>query len=234
MVRRVVAAALALSMSTLSALAQQPAAPIPLYPGAQPRSFQVEPLPPVAPAAEPAPPANPALANPALPAELSSPAAAPPAITPPAAAASAVAPATPTSAPDGRVFCGQPVTVRLAERDAISERYRPFIGVFSDASWTPTLCAALIVDNVTPEGTASIVYVFGPMSAPTPAPASGGAPGGAAGGILHGTGIIRDGALRFQNSDGSQFVFSPFYADLDGQLTTPQGQSYRTVFKKTP
>ena len=29
-----------------------------------------------------------------------------------------------------------------------AERYRPFIGIWSDASWTPSLCAALIVENV--------------------------------------------------------------------------------------
>jgi hypothetical protein len=130
----------------------------------------------------------------------------------------------PLSQPAGRVFCEQPVTVQLADRDAVPERYRPFIGIWSDASWTPLLCAALIVANVTPDGTAAIVYVFGPM----------GANARGAGGMLHGTGIIRDGELKFQNSDGSQFAFRPLYADLDGQLTTPQGQNYRAVFKKTP
>jgi hypothetical protein len=53
------------------------------------------------------------------------------------------------------------------------------------------------------------------------------------GGILRGTGVIRDGELRFQNSDGSQFAFRPLYADLDGRLTTPKGQSYQAIFKKT-
>ena len=54
-----------------------------------------------------------------------------------------------------------------------------------------------------------------------------------AGGVLHGTGIVRDGELRFQNNDGSQYSFKPFYADLAGRLTTPQGQSYEAIFKKT-
>ena len=58
--------------------------------------------------------------------------------------------------------------------------------------------------------------------------------GGAAGGVLHGTGIIQGGELKFQNSDGSQFAFRPLYADLDGHLTTPQGRNYKAVFKKTP
>lgn len=129
-----------------------------------------------------------------------------------------------TDAATGRVFCEQPVAVRLADPDGIPERYRAFVGMWSDAAWTPQICAALVVENVTPDGTATIVYAFGPM----------GTNGRGAGGVLHGTGIVRDGELRFQNSDGSQFAFRPLYADLDGHLTTPQGQSYEAVFKKTP
>ena len=123
-----------------------------------------------------------------------------------------------------RVFCEQPVTVHVANPDSVPPRFRPFIGIWSDAAWTPQLCAALIVENVTPDGTASIVYVFGPM----------GSAAGRPGGILRGTGIVRDGALLFQNSDGSQFSFRPRYADLDGSLTTPQGERYEAVFKKAP
>ena len=79
------------------------------------------------------------------------------------------------------------------------------------------------VPGVQPDGTASIVYAFGPMGSNTRRP----------GGVLHGIGVILDGELRFQNSDGSQFAFRPLYADLDGRLTTPQGQNYQAVFKKT-
>jgi hypothetical protein len=146
---------------------------------------------------------------------------------PPPAAASAPAPpamSAPMSAPAGRVFCEQPVTVQLADPDAVAERFRPFIGIWSDASWTPLLCAALIVENVSRDGTATILYVFGPMAAN----------GRGAGGVLQGTGTIRDGELRFQTSDGSQFAFRPLYGDLDGRLTAPKGQSYQAVFKKTP
>ena len=72
--------------------------------------------------------------------------------------------------------------------------YRQFLpGIFSDASWNPQLCAALIVEKIAADGTATITYVFGPMT-------SGGRPPG---GVLHGTGIVKDGALLFwQNSDG--------------------------------
>jgi hypothetical protein len=208
MVRRFVAAALALSLSPTVSLAQQPPTPVPLYPGVEPRSIEAEPLPPIAPAPETARPPDttppPGFAPP--------PAAA---MEPPAGAPMAAPGATPGTEPTGRVFCEQPVTVQLADPGAVPERFRPFVGIWSDASWTPQLCAALIVERVTPDGTAAIVYVFGPMSANPRGPR----------GILHGTGIIRDGELRFQNSDGSQFAFQPLYADLGGRLSTPQGEN---------
>src|SRR5689334_12779773 len=100
MVRRLSAAAFALLLSAQSSPAQQPAAPVPLYPGAAPRPFELEPLPPIAPAPD---------------------LAAPPGAEP--------SPASP-SAPAERVFCEQPVAVRLAEPDAVAPRYRPFVGIW--------------------------------------------------------------------------------------------------------
>jgi hypothetical protein len=125
--------------------------------------------------------------------------------------------------PAGRVFCDQSVSYRLADPESVPGPYRQFLGLWSDASWSPQLCAALIVETVQSDGTATITYVFGPMT-------SGGKPPG---GVLHGTGIVKDGSLLFQNSDGSQYAFQPFYADLSGRWTTPKGQTYTAVFKKT-
>lgn len=207
---RPLAAAIALLQIAAMALASGASA-------AEPSSIAAEPLPPPSSAAAPPPSPSPSPVAPPLQAPATRPETSP---REAAAPADAAAPA----APPGRVFCEQPVSAQIADPDSVAERYRPFIGVWSDAAWSPTLCAALIVNNVTADGTAAITYVFGPMAAN----ARG------AGGILHGTGIIRDGELKFQNSDGSQFAFRPFYADLDGQLTTPQGQRYQAVFKKAP
>jgi hypothetical protein len=201
MVVRLVAAVLVMVSGAASAAAQQsPSAGVP------PRSIEQQQLPPF----------------PSLSEREQSPHAAPSAASP--APAAGPASSAPLSAPFGRVFCEQAVTVRLADPDAVDERYRPFIGIWSDAAWTPALCAALIVENVARDGTATILYVFGPMGANV----------GVHGGVLQGTGIIRDGELRFQNNDGSQFGFRPLYADLAGRLTTPKDQSYQAVFKKTP
>jgi hypothetical protein len=210
MFHRIAAAALMIVVSATASAQQSMPPPAPLYPGAAPRSIEPEPLPPL-PAVPTAPPvisSTPPAALPPLPAP-----------TPPPAASAPIAAGPATQ----RVFCDQPVTVRVADRDGIPEPYRQFVGIWSDAAWTPQLCAALVVESVQPDGTASIVYAFGPMGSNTRR----------AGGVLHGIGVIRDGELRFQNSDGTQFAFRPLYADLDGRLTTPQGQNYQAVFKRT-
>ena len=126
-------------------------------------------------------------------------------------------------APEGRVFCRQNVAYHLADRERVTDGYRRFLGIWSDAAWDTRTCAALIVENIGPDGTASIIYVFGPEGTADRVP----------GGILHGTGIINNGELRFQNSDGSQFAFRPGGVDLTGRLTTPKGQSYEATFKRS-
>ena len=188
--------ALALACATCCANAQPSEAPVPLYP------------------ASPPPPEAPATIHPEPLPSLTAP--------PQDAPSAAAAPDTAVSS-QARVFCGQSVTVHIADPDGVPPRYREFVGMFSDAAWTPQLCAALVVESVSGDGMARIVYAFGPN----------GSSSRAAGGVLHGTGIVKDGALLFQNGDGSQFAFRPLYGDLDGRLTTPQGQGYRAVFKKT-
>ena len=141
------------------------------------------------------------------------------------AAGSAVAQTPPPEAEpqSGRVFCEQSISYRLADPSTIPESYQRCLGAWTDAAWDANTCAALIVEDVKPDGAASIIYVYGPLGPNTHA----------AGGILHGTGVIRDDELRFQNSDGTQFTFRPTIADLVGQMTTPKGQTYQAAFKKT-
>lgn len=130
----------------------------------------------------------------------------------------------PVAEPEGgRVFCDQSVSYRIVDPSTVPEPYRRFLGAWSDAAWNANTCAALILDNIDPDGRASIIYVYGPLGSNTRVP----------GGVLHGTGIIRDGELRFQNSDGTQFAFRPGIVDLVGHMTAPNGQSYEAAFKKT-
>jgi len=131
--------------------------------------------------------------------------------------------ASPEATAADRVFCDQDVAYHLADPASVLAPYRPFLGVFSDAAWTPQLCAALIVESIANDGTARITYAFGPMGSGNLKP----------GGVLHGTGVIQGGELKFQNSDGSQYSFKPFYSDLNGHWTTPRGEGYDAVFKRT-
>jgi len=139
--------------------------------------------------------------------------------------AAALAETPPAEAPStARVFCGQSVDFRLAGPANLPAPLRRFLGVWSDAAWDMRTCAALIVADITADGTASILYVWGPLGSGEPS----------RGGVLHGTGVIRDGELRFQNSDGTQFAFRPGIVDLEGRLTTPRGQTFSATFKRTP
>ena len=139
-----------------------------------------------------------------------------------AATSWAQVPPNPGEPQPGRVFCEQTVSYRIADLSAVPESYRAFLGAWSDAAWDVNTCAALVVANVDSDGIASIIYTYGPL----------GSSSRVTGGTLHGTGIIRDGELRFQNSDGTQFAFRSGIADLIGRMTTPNGRSYEATFKK--
>ncbi|MGH7046693.1 MAG: hypothetical protein ACREE2_09950 [Stellaceae bacterium] len=167
--------------------------------------------------------AAPALAQSPPPAEPPQPSG-PPATGAPQPLGPPVTGAEPGEAQPGRVFCGQNVTYQLADSSMVPEDDRRFLGVWSDAAWDANTCAALIVQDVKADGTASIIYVFGPLGADAPGP----------GGVLHGTGVIRDGELRFQNTDGSQFAFRPGIVDMQGHLIKPDGESFAATFKQTP
>jgi hypothetical protein len=132
--------------------------------------------------------------------------------------------AQPAASPPDRVFCEQDVSFQVADPATIPDSYRRFVGIWSDAAWDAHTCAALIVQDVKADGTASIVYIFGPQGPTTPGP----------GGVLHGTGVIRGDELRFQNSDGSQFAFLPGIVDMTGHLINPKGESFEATFKQTP
>jgi len=135
------------------------------------------------------------------------------------------APESQTAEPQsGRVFCGQSVGYRLANPSTAPDNYRRFVGVWSDAAWDARTCAARVVEDVKADGTASIIYLYGPQGSSSPVP----------GGVLHGTGVIRGGELRFQNSDGSQFAFRPGIVDMVGHLINPKGESFEATFKQTP
>ncbi|MFZ3236421.1 MAG: hypothetical protein WA184_13775 [Stellaceae bacterium] len=123
-----------------------------------------------------------------------------------------------------RTFCEQNVAFPPPDPTAAPEQYRQFVGVWSDAAWDARTCAALVVQDVKPDGAASIIYVYGPEASDATEPAA----------VLHGTGVIRGGELRFQNSDGSQYAFRPGIVDMTGHWVNPKGESFQAIFKQTP
>src|SRR5579863_2372535 len=54
-----------------------------------------------------------------------------------ALAAQPSAPPAPAATSAGRVFCDQNVSVQPADPASVPDRYRPFVGIFSDADWNP-------------------------------------------------------------------------------------------------
>src|SRR6516164_1054764 len=83
--------------------------------------------------------------------------------------AAALAETPPAEAPStARVFCGQSVDFRLAGPANLPAPLWRFLGVWSDAAWDMRTCAALIVVDITADGTASILYVWGPLGSGEP------------------------------------------------------------------
>lgn len=126
--------------------------------------------------------------------------------------------------PPGRTFCDESIAYHLTDPASVQEQYRRFVGIWSDAAWDAKTCAALIVEDVKPDGSASIIYIYGPEGSGSAVP----------GVVLHGTGVIRGDQLRFQNSDGSQYAFRPGLVDMIGHWIDPKGESFQATFKSTP
>ncbi len=143
---------------------------------------------------------------------------------PPTAPALPQAPSAAAEQPPARVFCDQGVAFRLDAPASTPDSYRRFVGIWSDAAWDARTCAALIVQRVEADGKASIIYVYGPEGSRSPV----------AGAVLRGTGIVKDGELRFQNADGSQYAFRPGIVDMVGHWINPKGESFQATFKQTP
>jgi Trypsin-like peptidase domain len=110
--------------------------------------------------------------------------------------------APPTGQPSpmtATVLCGREVSYFLNET-ATNEVYSKFVGVWTGL-WNNAsrLCGALVVEKVSPDGTAEVTYIFGPSR-----------PGTAISWKRqHSIGVIRaDGKLSFRDDQGSTFVFT--------------------------
>jgi len=118
--------------------------------------------------------------------------------------------------------CEQPVAVQLADRDAVAERFRPFIGSgamrpgrrFSAPRWSSKMSR--------PDGTARSFMSSGRWvraGAPRADPR---------------TGIIRDGSSGSRIPMAANSPFGRFNADLAGRLVTPIRPDLPGRLQETP
>jgi hypothetical protein len=111
--------------------------------------------------------------------------------------------ATPPPLQESAMLCGQSVQYGL-DRSGTAEAYAAFVGVWT-GNWNNSnrLCGALIVERVRSDGTAQIIYAYGSNRA-----------GGPSHQQRRAAIIDNDGTLRFQDDQGSVFVFKPKTGDV--------------------
>ncbi|HEV2302634.1 MAG TPA: adenylate/guanylate cyclase domain-containing protein [Stellaceae bacterium] len=121
------------------------------------------------------------------------------------------------------VLCGRLVDYTI-DRAATPQAFRAFLGAWMGAAWNSRVCGGLIVESVGADGVAKISYIYGPNG-----------PGGNfPWKIQHPPALIRDGFLRFQDMDGSAFMFQFVGADmLRGHFASSSG-SLEATFRRDP
>ena len=138
-----------------------------------------------------------------------------PEVTPPAPHS-----ARPPPLPQSAYLCGQSVE-HMVDRAATSAEYAGFLGIWTGNWNSNRLCGALIVERVRPDGSADVIYAYGSNRA-----------GGASHQQRRPALIDAAGRLRFQDDQGSTFVFTRRSDDLlnasfsgaSGRLTTSFGR----------
>ncbi|MBV9859129.1 MAG: retroviral-like aspartic protease family protein [Alphaproteobacteria bacterium] len=97
------------------------------------------------------------------------------------------------------ILCGQPVSYQI-DSVRTPDQYRGYLGVWTGV-WNNNarICGSLVVQRIGTDGTADIVYVYGPSSPARPFPWKKQRAVGA---------ILPDGRLSFQDEQGSRFTFS--------------------------
>jgi hypothetical protein len=116
---------------------------------------------------------------------------------------SSVASAAPTptpapsaqAAPSSTVICGREVSY-VVDVAGTAEAFKPFLGVWPDQAWNSRICAGFVVSSVDGDGTAHLIYVYGPRSG---APIDWKAQTPAA--------LISNGQLAFTDEDGGTYTF---------------------------
>lgn len=118
-------------------------------------------------------------------------------------------------------ICGKPVDF-VIEATGVPAAYRGFLGVWTGAAWNSRVCGGLIVRRVESDGSADIVYIYGPL------------PGEK---FLwkaqHPAATISARKLTFEDEEEGSFVFNQTYDNtLHGLFTGKEGAKLDAILTR--
>jgi hypothetical protein len=103
--------------------------------------------------------------------------------------------AHPSRISSSTVICGRPISY-VIDATGATQPYRSFLGVWTGAAWNSRICGGLIVQSVDNDGSARIIYVYGPLPG-AQFPWKQQSP----------SALIRYGQLTFQDEENGNFTF---------------------------
>jgi hypothetical protein len=103
--------------------------------------------------------------------------------------------AHPSRISSSTVICGRPISY-VIDATGATQPYRSFLGVWTGAAWNSRICGGLIVQSVDNDGSARIIYVYGPLPG-AQFPWKQQSP----------SALIRYGQLTFQDEENGNFSF---------------------------
>jgi hypothetical protein len=119
------------------------------------------------------------------------------------------------------VICGRTVDY-VVDATGVADPYRAFLGVWTGATWNSRICGGLIVAGADNNGTARIIYVYGPLAGSNFSWKQQNPPA-----------VIRDGQLTFQDEEAGKFSFRLNAPNiLQGHFTSAHGVALDAVLTK--
>jgi hypothetical protein len=118
-------------------------------------------------------------------------------------------------------ICGKPVDF-VIDATGVPEPYRGFLGVWTGAAWNSRVCGGLIVSRVKSDGTAEVVYIYGPLPEEKfPWKAQ------------YAAAMISASNLTFTDEEGGSFVFSQTDGKtLHGFFTGREGTKLNAILTR--
>jgi hypothetical protein len=84
----------------------------------------------------------------------------------------------------------------VIDATGVAEPYRSFLGAWAGATWNSRICGGLIVAGADDNGTARIIYIYGPLARSNFSWKQQSPPA-----------VIQNGQLTFQDEEAGKFFF---------------------------